>query len=102
MIGERNADLFSLSAIAVLRNIFLSLTSTSGMMPVANRHIVSHIYAAVPMVEAMVALVLADALLQHYAQCQILPMDPVLQGNELPKDVRHATLAEQAALYSEH
>lgn len=57
---------------------------------------------AVPMVEAMVALVLADALLQHYAQCQILPMDPVLQGNELPKDVRHATLAEQAALYSEH
>ncbi|RMZ53307.1 hypothetical protein APUTEX25_004795, partial [Auxenochlorella protothecoides] len=28
---------------------------------------------AVPMVEAMVALVLADALLQHYGQCELLP-----------------------------
>ncbi|KAK9842532.1 hypothetical protein WJX81_004756 [Elliptochloris bilobata] len=28
---------------------------------------------AVPMVEAMVALVLADQLLQHYAQCELLP-----------------------------
>lgn len=28
---------------------------------------------AVPMVEAMVAMVLADALLQHYAQCELLP-----------------------------
>ena len=31
------------------------------------------------MVEAMVALVLVDQLLQQYAQCQILPTDPVLQ-----------------------
>mmetsp|Transcript_29662 Transcript_29662/g.76129 ORF Transcript_29662/g.76129 Transcript_29662/m.76129 type:complete len:242 (-) Transcript_29662:316-1041(-) len=30
---------------------------------------------AVPMVEAMVALVLADHLLQHVAQCEILPRD---------------------------
>lgn len=30
---------------------------------------------AVPMVEAMVALVLADQLLQHYAQCELLPRD---------------------------
>jgi len=30
---------------------------------------------AVPMVEAMVALVLADHLLQHIAQCEILPRD---------------------------
>lgn len=33
---------------------------------------------AVPMVEAMVALVLADALLQHYAQCELLPRDSAL------------------------
>jgi len=30
---------------------------------------------AVPMVESMVALVLADQLLQHYAQCELLPRD---------------------------
>lgn len=30
---------------------------------------------AVPMVEAMVALVLADQLLQHFAQCELLPRD---------------------------
>ena len=28
---------------------------------------------AVPMVEAMVALVIADHLLQHFAQCELLP-----------------------------
>ena len=33
---------------------------------------------AVPMVEAMVALVLADQLLQHYAQCELLPRDTAL------------------------
>ena len=33
---------------------------------------------AVPMVEAMVALVLADQLLQHYAQCELLPRDDAL------------------------
>ncbi|EFJ22409.1 hypothetical protein SELMODRAFT_105551, partial [Selaginella moellendorffii] len=38
---------------------------------------------AVPMVEAMVALVLADQLLQNYAQCQFLPLDPVLQSSKL-------------------
>jgi chorismate synthase len=27
------------------------------------------------MVESMVALVLADQLLQHYAQCELLPRD---------------------------
>eukprot|EP00879_Flechtneria_rotunda_P029899 GHRR01032364.1.p2 GENE.GHRR01032364.1~~GHRR01032364.1.p2 ORF type:complete len:192 (+),score=56.41 GHRR01032364.1:1392-1967(+) len=30
---------------------------------------------AVPMVEGMVALVLADQLLQHFAQCELLPRD---------------------------
>ncbi len=30
---------------------------------------------AVPMVDAMVALVLADQLLQHYAQCELLTRD---------------------------
>lgn len=33
---------------------------------------------AVPMVEAMVALVLADQLLQHYAQCELLPREGAL------------------------
>jgi len=56
---------------------------------------------AVPMVEAMVALVLADALLQHYAQCQLLPEDPVLQGNQMPQQMREPSVREQAAMYSE-
>jgi chorismate synthase len=33
---------------------------------------------AVPMVEAMVALVLADQLMQHYAQCELLSRDGAL------------------------
>lgn len=56
--------------------------------------------AAVPMVEAMVALVLVDQLLQQYAQCQMLPLDPVLQGSELPK--REPTPLEEAVLFGEH
>lgn len=55
---------------------------------------------AVPMVEAMVALVLVDQLLQQYAQCQLLPLDPVLQGSELPK--REPTPLEEAVLFGEH
>ncbi|BBN03909.1 chorismate synthase [Marchantia polymorpha subsp. ruderalis] len=54
---------------------------------------------AVPMVEAMVALVLADQLLQNYAQCQLFPADPILQGTESAK--RAATPMEEAAMYSE-
>jgi chorismate synthase len=52
------------------------------------------------MVEAMVALVLVDQLLQQYAQCQLLPLDPVLQGSELPK--REPTPLEEAVLFGEH
>lgn len=33
---------------------------------------------AVPMVESMVALVLADQLLQHYGQCELLPRDDAM------------------------
>ncbi len=33
---------------------------------------------AVPMVEAMVALVLADQMMQHYAQCELLPRKDAL------------------------
>ncbi|CAI5479597.1 unnamed protein product [Closterium sp. Yama58-4] len=57
---------------------------------------------AVPMVEAMVALVLADQLLQHVAQCDLLPAEAlapaagVTGGNQ-----REATLSEQSAMYSE-
>lgn len=36
---------------------------------------------AVPMVEAMVALVLADALMQHKAQCELLP--PVAEAQDV-------------------
>ncbi|GMH27063.1 hypothetical protein Nepgr_028906 [Nepenthes gracilis] len=34
---------------------------------------------AVPMVEAMVALVLVDQLMAQYAQCQLFPINPALQ-----------------------
>ena len=37
------------------------------------------------MVEAMVALVLVDQLLQQYAQCQLFPTDPVLQDSPTKK-----------------
>ncbi|CAM6006970.1 unnamed protein product [Sphagnum balticum] len=56
---------------------------------------------AVPMVEAMVALVLVDQLLQQYAQCQLLPIEPVLQGSERVPKKAPSTL-EQAAMFSEH
>jgi chorismate synthase len=54
---------------------------------------------AVPMVEAMVALVLADQVLQHYAQCQLFPEDPILQGAALQK--RAPSPMEEAAAFSE-
>jgi chorismate synthase len=56
---------------------------------------------AVPMVEAMVALVLVDQLLQQYAQCQLLPIEPLLQGSERVPKKAPSTL-EQAAMFSEH
>jgi chorismate synthase len=37
---------------------------------------------AVPMVESMVALVLADQLLQHYAQCELLPRDDAASADK--------------------
>lgn len=36
-------------------------------------------YAAVPMVEAMVALVLVDQLMAQYAQCEMFPINPEFQ-----------------------
>lgn len=39
------------------------------------RHDACVVPRAVPMVEAMVALVLADQMMQHYAQCELLPRD---------------------------
>lgn len=35
--------------------------------------------AAVPMVEAMAALVLVDQLMAHYAQCNLFPLNQDLQ-----------------------
>lgn len=37
------------------------------------------VIAAVPMVEAMVALVLVDQLMAQYAQCNLFPINPELQ-----------------------
>ncbi|KAH6770004.1 chorismate synthase, partial [Perilla frutescens var. hirtella] len=34
---------------------------------------------AIPVVEAMVALVLADQLMAQYAQCMLFPINPALQ-----------------------
>ena len=36
--------------------------------------------AAIPMVEAMVALVLVDHLMAQYAQCHLFPVNPDFQG----------------------
>ncbi|XP_058079045.1 chorismate synthase 2, chloroplastic-like isoform X6 [Magnolia sinica] len=53
---------------------------------------------AVPMVEAMVALVILDQLMVRYAQCQLLPINPCLQEPvEAPKledfDVREFAIS---------
>lgn len=48
---------------------------------------------AVPMVEAMVALVLADQLMQQYAQCELFPLNSSLQT---PLEVQHETPLEMA------
>eukprot|EP00775_Hariotina_reticulata_P002123 gene2123-2442_t len=37
---------------------------------------------AVPMVESMVAIVLADQLLQHFAQCELLPRDDAAAADQ--------------------
>jgi chorismate synthase len=42
------------------------------------RHDACVVPRAVPMVESMVALVLADHLLTHYAQCELLPRDSAM------------------------
>lgn len=47
---------------------------------------------AVPMVEAMVALVLADALLQHYAQCELLPRSSAA-GADVPSHTQFSHAA---------
>jgi len=49
---------------------------------------------AVPMVEAMVALVLADHLLMHIAQCSVIPQDTTTAPNPLgPKPKDHSILS---------
>ncbi|MEW5298316.1 MAG: hypothetical protein WDW36_001456 [Sanguina aurantia] len=45
------------------------------------RHDACVVPRAVPMVEAMVAMVLADQLLIHYAQCELLPRDATATGD---------------------
>lgn len=53
--------------------------------------------AAVPMVEATIALVLVDQLMTHYAQCHMFPINPELQE---PVRVTEVEAAEKAALHS--
>ncbi|CAL5363495.1 unnamed protein product [Camellia sinensis] len=49
---------------------------------------------AVPVVEAMVALVLVDQLMAHYAQCQMFPINPALQEPlEFPRLLEPAATA---------
>jgi hypothetical protein len=45
---------------------------------------------AVPIVEAMVALVLVDALMQHTAQCGLLPGMHDKASSIVPNEVEHA------------
>ena len=53
---------------------------------------------AVPMVEAMVALVLADHLLQHFAQCELLPrQDSVSPDTSIPGQFKRDSSALQEA-----
>jgi len=59
---------------------------------------------AVPMVESMVALVLADQLLQHYAQCELLPRegsavsaDPTVAGQFQQQQQRGPAAASASA-----
>ena len=53
---------------------------------------------AVPMVEAMVALVLADHLLQHFAQCELLPrQDSVSPDTSIASQFKRASSALQEA-----
>jgi len=78
---------------AAPRGYGLKLTVTFGC------HLACYPCAAVPMVEAMVALVLADQLMQHIAQCELFPLpetQPVANGQ-----LRVPSLAEQSALFSE-
>lgn len=53
--------------------------------------------AAVPMVEATIALALVDQLMAHYAQCHMFPINPELQE---PLRVTEVDAAEEAALHS--
>ncbi|GMP22677.1 hypothetical protein CsSME_00000594 [Camellia sinensis var. sinensis] len=49
---------------------------------------------AVPVVEAMMALVLVDQLMAHYAQCQMFPINPALQEPlEFPRLLEPAATA---------
>lgn len=50
---------------------------------------------AVPMVESMVALVLADQLLQHFAQCELLPRDESIGD----KSIRSQFVVPEGALH---
>ena len=53
---------------------------------------------AVPMVEAMVALVLADHLLQHFAQCELLPrQDSISPDTSIAHQFKRDSALQEAA-----
>jgi chorismate synthase len=67
------------------------------------RHDACVLPRAVPMVESMVALVLADHLLQHIAQCSVLPMDEATAPNPLgPIPAKGSILSSAPLLSREH
>lgn len=60
------------------------------------RHDACVLPRAVPMVEAMVALVLVDQLMQHVAQCSLMPMEEGTEPNPLgPKPVEGSILSSR-------
>ncbi len=61
------------------------------------RHDACVVPRAVPMVESMVALVLADQLLQHYAQCELLPRGGDAVGVDSKVAKQFARAVEMAA-----
>ena len=66
---------FKPTATIAQRQATVSRAGADMQLLARGRHDPCVVPRAVPMVEAMVALVLADQLLQHYAQCELLPRD---------------------------
>ncbi len=69
---------FKPTATIARRQATVSRVGEDVQLLARGRHDPCVVPRAVPMVESMVALVLADQLLQHFAQCELLPRDDAL------------------------